>query len=147
MTTQPDTTAVPYVDLNDGHRIPQLGFGVFQVPPEDPADSVLHALRAGYRSIDTAAAYGNESGVREALERSGLRRDELYITTKLRNGDHGRDRTLRAFERSLEALGGDHVDLYLIHWPAPARGLYVETWQAPCELRLDGRARSIRVPE
>ena len=145
MSTHSDTAAVPYLDLNDGRRIPQLGFGVFKVPAEDTAEAVLHALRTGYRLIDTAAAYGNERGVREALERSGVRREDVFITTKLRNGDQGRDRALRAFERSLAELGGDYVDLYLIHWPAPARGLYLESWQALCEIRQDGRARSIGV--
>jgi 2,5-diketo-D-gluconate reductase A len=145
MSTRTDTTAVPYLEFNDGHRIPQLGFGVFQVPPEDTAETVQHALRTGYRSIDTAAAYENEAGVGEALRDSGLARDEVFVTTKLWNNDHGRDSALRAFERSLERLGLDYVDLYLIHWPAPDKDKYVETWQAFTELKEDGRARSIGV--
>jgi 2,5-diketo-D-gluconate reductase A len=145
MNTPTDTTAVPYLDLGDGHRIPQLGFGVFQVPPEDTAEIVRHALKTGYRSIDTAAAYENEAGVGEALSESGLQREEVFITTKLWNSDQGHDSALRAFERSLERLGLEYVDLYLIHWPAPDKGKYVETWQAFTELRSEGRARSIGV--
>jgi 2,5-diketo-D-gluconate reductase A len=144
MSTHTDIN-VPYLDFNDGHRIPQLGFGVFQVPPEDTAETVQHALRTGYRSIDTAAAYENEAGVGEAIRESGLGRDELFITTKLWNRDQGHDSALRAFEHSLERLGLDYVDLYLIHWPAPDRGKYVETWQAFTALKEDGRARSIGV--
>lgn len=144
MTTQ-QTTSVPHLNFNDGHAIPQLGFGVFQVPPQDTAQSVLFALRTGYRSVDTAAAYHNEAGVGEALRRSGLAREEVFVTTKLWNDDQGYDKALRAFEHSLSRLGVDHVDLYLIHWPAPARGQYLDTWKALCELRQDGRARSIGV--
>jgi 2,5-diketo-D-gluconate reductase A len=143
MTTQ--TTAVPYVDLNDGNRMPQLGFGVFQVPEEDTAETVAHALKTGYRAIDTAAAYGNEAGVREGLQTTGLDRSEVFITTKLRNPDHGRDRVPHAFEQSLEKLGGDHVDLYLIHWPIPRKDLYLETWEGLCALKEAGRVRSIGV--
>lgn len=143
MTTQ--TTSVPYVDLNDGNRMPQLGFGVFQVPERETAPTVAHALRTGYRAIDTAAAYGNEAGVRDALKTSGLDRGEVFITTKLANGEHGRDRADRAFATSVEKLGGDYIDLYLIHWPIPRRGLYVETWEALCGLREQGRVRSIGV--
>jgi len=144
MSTQ-DTTTVPYLDFHDGHRIPQLGFGVFQVPPEDTAEIVTHALNTGYRSIDTAAAYQNERGVGEAVRGSDLPREEVFVTTKLWNSSQGRDRALRAFEKSLERLGLDCVDLYLIHWPVPAEDKYVETWQALCELKADGRARSIGV--
>jgi 2,5-diketo-D-gluconate reductase A len=145
MTTQ--TTPVPYLDLNDGNRLPQLGFGTFQVPEQDTAEAVGHALASGYRSIDTAAAYGNEAGVRDGLLSSGLEREEVFITTKLRNPDHGRDRVPHAFEQSLEKLGGEYVDLYLIHWPIPRKDLYLETWEAMCELREagDGRVRSIGV--
>ncbi|HEY1520114.1 MAG TPA: aldo/keto reductase [Solirubrobacteraceae bacterium] len=143
MTTQ--TTPVPYQDLNDGNRLPQLGFGVFQVPEPDTAEAVGHALGAGYRSIDTAAAYGNEAGVRDGLLSSGLEREDVFITTKLRNLDHGRDRVPHAFEESLERLGGDYVDLYLIHWPIPRKDLYLETWEAMCALKGDGRVRSIGV--
>jgi 2,5-diketo-D-gluconate reductase A len=145
MSTHANTTQVPSLDMLDGHRIPQLGFGVFQVPPEDTAEVVRHALQTGYRSIDTAAAYRNEAGVGEAVAASGLDRAEVFITTKLWNDDQGHDRALRAFEESLGRLGFDYVDLYLIHWPAPGAGRYVETWQALCELRDSGRARSIGV--
>jgi diketogulonate reductase-like aldo/keto reductase len=131
--------------MNDGHRIPQLGFGVFQVPPEDTAEAVSHALSTGYRSIDTAAAYRNEAGVGEAIRRSGLPREDVFVTTKLWNSSHGHESALRAFGRSLERLGFDYVDLYLIHWPVPSRDLYVETWQALTEIKADGRARSIGV--
>jgi 2,5-diketo-D-gluconate reductase A len=133
MTTQ--TTSVPYVDLNDGNRMPQLGFGVFQVPAEETAEAVSHALRTGYRSIDTAAAYGNEDGVRDAIQDSGLERGDVFITTKLANDDHGREGAQRAFAQSLSMLGGDYVDLYLIHWPVPERDQYVETWQTLCAVR------------
>ena len=127
------------------HPIPQLGFGVFQVPPQDTAETVREALAAGYRHIDTAAAYRNEAGVGEATRSSGLDREELFVTTKLWNADQGRDKTLRAFETSLERLGYDYVDLYLIHWPVPSRDLYAETWQALTELAAEGRARAIGV--
>lgn len=143
MTTE--TTSVPLVDLNDGNRMPQLGFGVFQVPAEETAEAVGHALRTGYRSIDTAAAYGNEEGVRDAVQASGLDRSELFITTKLFNDDHGRDKARKAFEESLSKLGGDYIDLYLIHWPMPGKDLYVETWETLAALREDGRVRSIGV--
>jgi 2,5-diketo-D-gluconate reductase A len=145
MTTQANTTSVPHLDVNDGHYIPQLGFGVFQVPPEDTADVVKHALRTGYRSIDTAAAYRNEEGVGEAIAQSGLAREDVFITTKLANDNHGHDQALRALDESLRKLGMDYVDLYLIHWPRPSEGKFVETWQAFCELKQEGRARSIGV--
>jgi diketogulonate reductase-like aldo/keto reductase len=131
--------------MNDGHRIPQLGFGVFQVPAEDTTEAVSQALSTGYRSIDTAAAYGNEAGVGEAIRGSGLSREDVFVTTKLWNSSHGHDRALRAFEKSLGRLGFDYVDLYLIHWPVPSRDQYVETWQALTEIKTDGRARSIGV--
>ncbi len=143
MTTQ--TTSVPVLDLNDGNRIPQLGFGVFQVPAEETAETVRHALETGYRSIDTAAAYGNEEGVRDGLLTSGLDRGEVFITTKLFNDDHGRDHARHAFAESLQKLGGDYVDLYLIHWPIPSRDQYVETWETLCSLREEGSVRSIGV--
>jgi len=136
---------VPNLPMNDGHEIPQLGFGVFQVPREETVGAVLHALKTGYRSIDTAAMYGNESEVAEAIARSELDRSEVFVTTKLWNSDQGRDRALRSFEGSLSRLGFDYVDLYLIHWPAPSLGLYVETWEAFTELQRDGRVRSIGV--
>ncbi|MGN6872643.1 MAG: aldo/keto reductase [Solirubrobacteraceae bacterium] len=143
MTTQ--TTSVPYVDLNDGNRMPQLGFGVFQVPAEETAEIVSHALESGYRGIDTAAAYGNEDGVRDAVQASGLDRGDVFITTKLWNENHGRDRARSAFGESLEKLGGDYLDPYLIHWPVPGRDLYLETWEAMRSLREHGRVRSVGV--
>jgi 2,5-diketo-D-gluconate reductase A len=140
-----DTTAVPQLEFNDGHSIPQLGFGVFQVPPEDTVDVVRHALKTGYRHIDTAAAYKNEAGVGEAIRDSGLNRDEVFVTTKLFNTDQGHDSALKAFDKSLDRLGLEYVDLYLIHWPAPDRGKYVETWRAFAQFHREGRARSIGV--
>ncbi|MFL5823498.1 MAG: aldo/keto reductase [Solirubrobacteraceae bacterium] len=138
-------TTVPHLDMNDDRRIPQLGFGVFKVPPEDTVQTVLFALQTGYRLIDTAAAYGNEAQVGEAIARSDLDRDEVFVTTKLWNDDQGRAEARSAFDHSLDRLGTDHVDLFLIHWPAPARGRYVDTWETLCELRAEGRARSIGV--
>ncbi|MFV8182821.1 MULTISPECIES: aldo/keto reductase [unclassified Streptomyces] len=139
------TPTVPTVTLNNGVEIPQLGFGVFQVPDAETTDAVSAALEAGYRSIDTAAIYGNESGVGAALASSGIAREELFVTTKLWNADQGHDATLRAFDASLAKLGLDHVDLYLIHWPTPARDLYRETWQAIEKLAADGRIRAAGV--
>jgi 2,5-diketo-D-gluconate reductase A len=138
-------TEIPNITLSDSHTIPQLGFGVFEVPPEQTVDAAVHALRTGYRHIDTAALYGNEAEVAEAIKRAGLDRDEVFVTTKVWNDDQGRDRTRRALERSLKQLGFDHVDLYLIHWPAPSQELYVETWETLIELRDEGRTRSIGV--
>ncbi|MFJ5222997.1 aldo/keto reductase [Streptomyces sp. NPDC088400] len=138
-------TSVPHVVLNNGVKIPQLGFGVFQVEDDRTTDAVLAALEAGYRSIDTAAVYGNEAGVGRAIAASGLPRDELFVTTKLWNDDQGHDATLAAFEAGLAKLGLDHVDLYLIHWPTPARDRYLDTWRAMEKLLADGRARAIGV--
>ena len=138
-------TTVPDLALNNGVTIPQLGFGVFQVPPEDTAKVVQTALDAGYRGIDTAAAYGNEEGVGEALRAAGLPREELFITTKLWNSDQGYDAALRAFDVSMAKLGLDHLDLYLIHWPVPARDQFVPTWKALEKLYADGRVRAIGV--
>ncbi len=145
MSTESGTSAVPSLEMNDGRQIPQLGFGVFQIEPDDTAGAVQHALQTGYRSIDTAAAYGNEAEVGEAIRSSSLAREDIFVTTKLGNSDHGHDSALRALDASLERLGFDYVDLYLIHWPIPAQDRYAETWQALCELREDGRARSIGV--
>ncbi|WP_055601298.1 aldo/keto reductase [Streptomyces aureus] len=136
---------VPTVTLNNGVEIPQLGFGVFQVPDDETTAAVGHALQAGYRSVDTAAIYGNEAGVGRALADSGIDRDELFVTTKLWNADQGYDPALRAFDESLAKLGLDHVDLYLIHWPTPARDLYVDTWRAMEKLVADGRVRAVGV--
>src|SRR5581483_11313811 len=116
-----------------------------EVPPESTAEAVGHALSTGYRLIDTAAAYGNEAQVGQAIRSSGLDREDVFVTTKVWNSDHGHDKARRAFERSLDQLGFDYVDLYLIHWPVPSRDLYVETWQALVELHQDGRARSVGV--
>ncbi|MFG2951421.1 aldo/keto reductase [Streptomyces adustus] len=136
---------IPTVTLNNGVEIPQLGFGVFQVPDDATAAAVTAALETGYRSIDTAAIYGNEAGVGRALAASGLPRDELFVTTKLWNADQGYDATLRAFDASLAKLGLDHVDLYLIHWPAPARDLYRDSWRALERLAGEGRIRAAGV--
>ncbi|MFE7169265.1 aldo/keto reductase [Streptomyces sp. NPDC057616] len=139
------TPTVPTVTLNNGVEIPQLGFGVFQVPDAETTAAVSAALEAGYRSIDTAAIYGNEAGVGAALASSGLAREELFVTTKLWNADQGYDATLRAFDASLAKLGLDHVDLYLIHWPTPARDLYRESWRAIEKLAADGLIRAAGV--
>ena len=139
------TSQVPLLDLGDAGQIPQLGFGVFQVPPEDTAAVVSRALATGYRHIDTAAAYRNEAGVGEAVRASGLDRDEIFVTTKCFNNDHGYDEATDALEASLDRLGLDYVDLYLIHWPVPARDKYVDTWNAFIELRSQGVIRSIGV--
>ncbi|MEO6082109.1 MAG: aldo/keto reductase [Umezawaea sp.] len=138
-------TAVPTITLNNGVTMPQLGYGVFQVPDAETATAVSHAVRAGYRSIDTAAAYGNEEGVAKALAEADVAREDLFITTKLWNSDQGYDAALRAFDVSLGKLGLDYLDLYLIHWPTPARGLYVDTWKAFAKLLADGRVRSVGV--
>ena len=136
---------VPNVRLGDGVEIPQLGFGVFQVPPDDTQATVEDALEAGYRHIDTAAAYRNERGVAAGIAASGIPREEVFITTKLWNSEQGLDSTLAAFDKSLEALDTDHVDLYLIHWPAPAQDLYMDTWRAFERIKGEGGARSIGV--
>ena len=138
-------TVVPSITLNNGVTMPQLGYGVFQVPDAETAAAVSHAVRAGYRSIDTAAAYGNEEGVAKALAEADVAREDLFITTKLWNSDQGYDAALRAFDVSLDKLGLDYLDLYLIHWPTPARGLYVDTWKAFAKLLADGRVRSVGV--
>jgi 2,5-diketo-D-gluconate reductase A len=131
--------------LNDGRMIPQVGLGVWRTPADDAAVVVRTALEAGYRAVDTAAIYGNEAGVGEGVRASGLPRDEVFVTTKLWNESQGYDRALRAFDKSVERLGLDHVDLYLIHWPCPQQGLYLESWKALIRLREEGRARSIGV--
>ncbi|GGR31848.1 aldo/keto reductase [Agromyces mediolanus] len=138
-------TQVPVVQLNDGRSIPQLGFGVFKVDPVETERIVSDALEVGYRHLDTARIYDNEAGVGRAIAASGVPRDELFITTKLWNDDQGTQSVFDAFEASLERLGLDEVDLYLIHWPSPARDRYVETWQAFERIRESGRARSIGV--
>ena len=138
---------VPDITLNDGNTIPQLGFGVFQIDPEDTAEAVREALRIGYRHIDTAEMYGNEKEVGEAVRASGLDRGDIYVTSKLNNSFHEPDDARRAFDQTLADLGFDYVDLFLIHWPLPTRydGDYVSTWKALEEFKNDGRARSIGV--
>jgi 2,5-diketo-D-gluconate reductase A len=140
-------TAVPTIQLNDGNTIPQLGFGVFQIDPAETAEAVAEALRAGYRHIDTAEMYGNEREVGEAIGASGLDRSEVYVTSKLNNGFHKPDDARRAFDGTLEALGFDYVDLFLIHWPLPTLydGDFVSTWRTLEEFQRDGRSRSIGV--
>jgi len=139
------TTSVPTITLNDGHTIPQLGFGVFKVEPTETTRIVTDALEVGYRHIDTAAVYGNEEGVGQALASSGIDRSDLFITTKLWNDKQGTQSALDAFDASLEKLGLDYVDLYLIHWPAPANDRFVESWKTLQTIRETGRARSIGV--
>jgi 2,5-diketo-D-gluconate reductase A len=136
---------VPFITLNNGVQMPQLGFGVWQVPDDEARAAVKTALEAGYRSIDTAAIYANEKGTGQAIADAGLPRDELFVTTKLWNAEHGYDSTLRAFDASLERLGLEYVDLYLIHWPVPSRGLYLDTWRAFEKLYADGRTKAIGV--
>ena len=136
---------IPAIPTRGGGEIPQLGFGVFQVPPEDTEEVVAQALETGYRHIDTAAAYGNEPGVGLALRASGLDRGDVYITTKCWNESQGYERARRALEKSLDRLETDYLDLYLIHWPVPAHDLYVETWKAFIEARDEGLVRTIGV--
>ena len=139
------TGSVPSIPLRGGEEIPQLGFGVFQVPPEDTAEVTTRALLAGYRHIDTAAAYRNEAAVGQAVRASALPREEVFITTKCFNDDHGFEQAKRALRASLDRLEMEHVDLYLIHWPVPSQDKYVETWRALIELKEEGLARSIGV--
>jgi 2,5-diketo-D-gluconate reductase A len=137
--------ASPSINLNDGNSIPQVGFGVFQTPPDATEQAVATALDAGYRHIDTASIYGNERGVGLAVKKSALRRDEVFITTKLWNADQGYDSTLAAFDASLARLGVDRLDLYLIHWPMPAKNTFVDTFKAFAHLHDQGRVSSIGV--
>lgn len=139
------TTKIPTIPLRGGVEIPQLGFGVFQIPPADTAEIATRALLAGYRHIDTAAMYGNEAGVGQAVHAAGLRRDEVFITTKILNDHHGYDQATRGAKESLERLEMEHVDLLLIHWPMPALDQYVATWQALIDLQEQGLARAIGV--
>ncbi len=140
-------TAIPDITLNNGQTIPQLGFGVFLVKPEETVAAVSSALAAGYRHIDTAEMYGNEREVGQAIARSGLDRAEVFVTSKLSNDAHQPDDARRAFDQTLKALGFDHIDLFLIHWPLPTRydGDYVSTWRTLEEFYRDGRARSVGV--
>ncbi len=139
--------SVPALTLNDGHTIPQLGFGVFQVPPADTVAATTQALEIGYRHIDTAQMYGNEREVGEAVARTGIDRSEVFVTSKLNNGFHRPDDARRAFDRTLAALGFEYLDLFLVHWPLPTLydGDFVSTWRTLVEFQRDGRARSIGV--
>ena len=133
------------ITLNDGAAIPQLGLGVWQVDPATTAKVVGWGIEAGYRSIDTAEGYGNEEGVGQAIRTAGVARAELFITSKLRNGAHQRDLALKAFDDTMAKLGVEQLDLFLIHWPVPSQGKYVEAWKTLVELRQAGRIRSIGV--
>ncbi|GAA2249603.1 oxidoreductase [Streptomyces ruber] len=139
------SSKVPPIILNNGVEMPQLGFGVWQVPDDEAEKAVATALENGYRSIDTAAIYGNEEGTGKAIAASGIAREELFVTTKLWNSEQGYDSTLRAFDASLDKLGLEFVDLYLIHWPVPAKDKYIDTYKALEKLYADGRARAIGV--
>ena len=138
---------VPLITLNDGHRIPQLGFGTYQVPPDETAETVRTAVEIGYRHIDTAQMYGNERGVGQGIRDAGVDRGHVFITSKLNNGYHRPDDARRAFDQTLTDLGTDYVDLFLIHWPLPTRydGDFVSTWTTLEDFKADGRARSIGV--
>jgi 2,5-diketo-D-gluconate reductase A len=137
---------VPIITLNNGVEIPQLGFGVFQIEPEDTVEATTAALELGYRHIDTAEMYGNEKEVGEAIRRSGIPREEVFVTSKLNNGFHAHDAALKAFDGTLEALGFDYLDMFLIHWPLPGIDIdYVETWKAMEEIYAGGRCRAIGV--
>jgi 2,5-diketo-D-gluconate reductase A len=137
---------VPTIALNNGVEIPQLGFGVFQIPPEDTVEATRTALEVGYRHIDTAEMYGNEAEVGEAVRQSGIPREEVFVTSKLNNGFHAREDALRAFDGTLDALKFDYLDLFLIHWPLPGIDVdYVETWKAMEEMYRSGRVKAIGV--
>ncbi|MFC7405934.1 aldo/keto reductase [Georgenia alba] len=138
-------TSLPDLTLNDGTTLPAIGFGTWTLRGSDATEQVASALEAGYRLIDTAASYGNEAEVGRAVAESGIARSQIAVTSKLAGPDHGYDATLRAVERSLAALGLDRLDLYLIHWPLPARDLYVDTWRAFIRLRDEGVVRSVGV--
>ncbi len=138
-------TSVPDLTLNNGVTIPQLGFGVFQIPPDATRKATLAALEVGYRHVDTAQMYRNETEVGAAVAASGLRRDEVFVTTKLDNDRHGHDEAVSALDESQARLGLDHVDMFLIHWPRPAENRFVETWKGFEKLAADGRARTIGV--
>lgn len=139
------TSAVPDLTLNNGVSIPQLGFGVFQIPPDQTKDATALALEVGYRHIDTAEMYGNEAGVGEAVRASGIDRSEIFVTSKLNNGAHAYDDAVAAFEDTLKALDIGYVDLFLVHWPLPTVTDYVETWKAMEEIYRSGRVRAIGV--
>ena len=136
---------VPMIKLNDGRSIPQLGLGVWQVDPGITARVVRDAIDVGFRSIDTAEGYNNEEGVGEAIKSAGIPRDQLFITSKLRNGGHARDQALRSFDDTMKALQLDWLDMFLIHWPVPGQDKYVEAWKTLIELQQQGRIKSIGV--
>lgn len=138
-------TDQPKIAFHDGHSIPQLGFGIWQIPQEDTATAVTSAIKTGYRLIDGAFIYGNEAGLGEGLKSSGVPRDEIFVTTKVWNRDQGRDKARASVERSLKSIGVDELDMVLIHWPVPGQDLYVETWKALIEMRNEGLVRSIGV--
>jgi 2,5-diketo-D-gluconate reductase A len=140
-----NATQAPVVTLHDGAEMPQLGFGTWQIPAEETQEKVEEALAVGYRHVDTAAAYRNEAGVGAAIAATGVRREDVFVTTKLWNSQQGYDSALRAFEKSLERLGTGHVDLYLIHWPLPQRDLFLDTWRAFERIKEEGGAHSIGV--
>ncbi|WP_019092341.1 aldo/keto reductase [Komagataeibacter europaeus] len=139
------TTSIPLLKLNDGHKIPAMGFGTYPLDNPQAEKAVREALAAGYRLFDTASRYGNESGVGTGLVSFDIGREDIFVTTKLRGADQGYDSTLRAFDESLERLKMSYVDLYLIHWPLPAKDQYVESWKAMIRLKKEGRIRSIGV--
>jgi 2,5-diketo-D-gluconate reductase A len=145
MSSTSTSPTVPRIALRPDVPIPQLGFGVFQIPAHETEEAVMRALDAGYRHIDTAAAYRNEGAVGQAIRASGLGREEVFVTTKCFNDDQGHDKAKAACKASLERLELEHIDLYLIHWPVPAHDLYVETWQALVELQSEGYVRAIGV--
>lgn len=138
-------TRAPSIPLNDGNFIPQLGFGVWRLKNDDAPEVVKAAIAAGYRHIDTAQGYANEAGVGEGIRQSGISRDELFVTSKLRNGHQGHDKALASLDESLQRLRLDYLDLFLIHWPAPEHDLYAETWQAFVDMQKQGKIKSIGV--
>jgi len=138
-------TELKSIPFHDGHSIPQLGFGIWQIPQDDTAEAVASAIKTGYRLIDGAFIYGNEAGLGEGLKSSGVPRDEIFVTTKVWNRDQGRDKARASVERSLKSIDVDKLDLVLIHWPVPGLDLYVETWKALIEMRNEGLMRSIGV--
>jgi 2,5-diketo-D-gluconate reductase A len=136
-------SSVPALELNNGVEIPQLGFGVFQIPPAETKAATLAALEVGYRHIDTAEMYGNEKEVGQAIRESGVPREHVFVTSKLNNGFHAHDAALKAFDQSLDDLGFDYLDMFLIHWPLPGVGDFVETWKAMEEIHRSGRCNAI----
>jgi len=136
---------VPTVVMNDENSIPQIGYGVWKISDEDADKAVMQAIKTGYRHIDTAQYYDNETGVGKGIAGAGLQRGEIFVTTKLWNTEHGYDATLKAFDASLKRLATEYIDLYLIHWPVPQHDLFVETWKAMIRLKQEGRVKSIGV--